>query len=330
MVSLPFLFKDIVMKLVRTLLIGSLFLMACSLFAPLPPTPILSLPSPELTAPPPQNETVSPLPTITPNLNPTNPPAVTLSAAEFTSILYRDTFSQFNEFWVIGGVQDGAWLPAEVMADQVQYEQAYELYANGYAGLATTKDNGAPPSPPRCAERTIGSDYSTNVPHVIGVEQGWDVIYRPWREIAVDTPVYYGAVADWLLAQGFTLPVVEIDRILLVDLEGDGVDEVFISASHFEDASGHMAEQGDYSILLMRKLVGAEVVTVPVVADLYTSPTAEQVFPLTYLLGNLLDLNQDGVLDLIVAVERWEGNGVILYEVEGTSVAEVLRSICTQ
>lgn len=318
------------MKLVRTLLMVSLFLMACSLFSPLPPTPILSLPSPGPTVPPLQAETVPSLPTITPNSIPATSPAVTLSAADFTPILYRDNFSRFNEFRVIGGVQDGVWLPAEVVADQVQYEQAYQLYANGYAGVAITKDNGAPPSHPSCAERSIGSDFSTYVPHVIGVKQGWNVTYRPWRDIAVTTPVYYRAVADWLLSQGFTLPVVEISRILLVDLEGDGVDEVLISASHFEDESGHMAEQGDYAVVLMRKLVGANVVTVPMVADIYTSPTAEQVFPFTYLLAGLLDLNRDGILELLVEVTRWEGGGVMIYEIDGTNVTQALSAVCVQ
>jgi len=29
-------------------------------------------------------------------------------------------------------------------------------------------------------------------------------------------------------------------------------------------------------------------------------------------------------------VTRWEGNGVILYQVDDTNVVEALRSICTQ
>jgi hypothetical protein len=252
----------------------------------------------------------------------------TLSAADFTPILYSHTFFPRNEFQVIGGVQGGNWLPADVVADKVQLEQAFDLYApTGYAGVAITEYFTAPS---RCGGTLVGSKFSMEIPHLIGVAQGWDVTLGSWLETPVDAPIYYAAVADWLVSQGFTLPAVEITRILRVDLEGDGIDEVLISAAHFKDESGHMAEQGDYSAIVMRKLVGNEVVTAPVVADLYTSSTAELVFPFTYSLVNLLDLNQDGALELIVEVERWEGGGVILYEIDATTVTEVLRAVCTE
>lgn len=310
------------MKKVRNILLLPIGLLACSLLSP------LVLPSPTAIFPAPQ--TIPTLQTEASTQIPATLPAVTLSAGEFTPILYRDHFSRYSEFQIIAGVQDGEWLPAGAVADQVGFDQAFDLYANGYAGVAITKDYGAPDFNPHCGERYIGTDFSNYVPNLIGVKQGWDVTYRAWEEIPVSTPVYYAAVADWLVAQGFTLPAVRISRILRVDLEGDGVDEVFISAAHFKDESGHLAEQGDYSMILMRKVVGAEVVTTTVVSDLYTNSTAEQVFPSTYTLASLLDLNRDGILELIVDVSRWEGGGVILYQVNGSQVKEVVRAVCAQ
>lgn len=308
------------MRLVKAVLLLSLSLLACSLVPP------RVLPAP--TAVPPVMETIPSLPTPAQTETPTSLPSVTLSAADFTPILYSHTFFPRNEFQVIGGVQGGNWLPADVVADKVQLEQAFDLYApTGYAGVAITEYF---TTPSRCGGTYVGSKFSMEIPHLIGVAQGWDVTLGSWLETSVDTPVYYAAVADWLVSQGFTLPAVQITRILRVDLEGDGVEEVFISAAYFKDESGHMAEQGDYSIILMRKLVGNEVVTVPVVADLYTSPTAELAFPFTYSLASLLDLNQDRNLDLIVEVTRWEGGGVIIYQIDGTNVIPALQAICTQ
>lgn len=315
------------MKFKRTILLVPLFLLACSLVTPRAFPPPTSFPFVTVTSP----STTVEVPTESPVEAPTSPPAVTLSAADFTPILYRNYFSRYYEFQVIGGVQAGSWLPASAVADQVGFDQAFDLYApSGFAGVATTEDYGVPLDNPRCGDTFIGTDFSQDLPNLIAVKQGWNVGYRPWREIPVDTPVYYAAVADWLASQGLTLPYVQINRIVLVDLERDGVDEVIISAAYFNDASGHMAEQGDYSIVLMRKLVGADVVTIPVAADLYTNPEPEQVFPFTYTLANLLDLNQDGVLDLIVEVSRWEGDGVIIYDVEGTLVSEAIRAVCFQ
>lgn len=313
------------MKLMRIFLPLVLSVLACNLFSPRPPaTPTAGLGTietiPPLLIPPTAGATAQ---------APTTSPAVTLSAGEYTPVLYRRYLSRYYEFQVVGGVQQGSWLPASAVADQVQFEQSYDLYGpDGYAGLAVTTDYGIPLSSPTCGETYIGTDFSTDIPNLIGVAQGWDVTHRPVEETQVDTPVYTAAVADWLVSQGFTLPFVKITRIVRVDLEGDGVQEVFISATSFLDSSGHMTQQGDYSIILMRKLVNGEVVTVPVVADLYTSPGPEQTFPLTYLLASLLDLDQDGILDLIVEVNRWEGGGVMVYQVEGTNVMEALRSIC--
>jgi hypothetical protein len=311
------------MKVIQTILIASLPLMACSLFSPraIPmPTPV-----------PAENLTLPAQTTEMPVESPTPLPAATLSAEDFTPILYRNFLSRYYEFQVIGGAQAGNWLPASAIAEQIEFEQAFDVYApSGFAGVGKAKDYSIPLVNPRCGEAYIGTDFSLDTPYLVGVKQGWQVGYRAWRAIPVDTPVYYGAVADWLRSQGFGLPAVQINRIVLVDLENDGVDEVFINAAYFKDASGHMAEQGDYSIILMRKLVGAEVVTVPVVAELYTNPTADQVFPYTYSLVNLLDLNQDGILDLVVEADRWEVNGALIYQVAGTKVVEVLRSICTQ
>ena len=137
-------------------------------------------------------------------------------------------------------------------------------------------------------------------------------------------------MGDWLVSQGVTGPDVSITRVVRVDIEGDGVDEVFINASRFLEETGHNTEMGDYSILLMRKVVGEVVVTVPVVADVYISPTAELSFPFTYLLVNFLDLNGDGFLEVIVDVSRWEGSGVMVYQVDGVNVTQALMSVCAE
>lgn len=306
------------MKSAIALLLLCLSLLACGLFSPpAPPTPA---------AIPVATTTMPPFPTESPAAIPTFPPSVTLSAADFTPILYRGDFAR-NEFQVIGGVQEGKWLPAGVITGTIQIGQEFDLYApGGYAGVAVAESFHALE---RCGTAYIGPESGIEIPDLVGVARGWAVTHRPWKEIAVATPVYYTAVAEWLTAQGFTLPYVKINRIVLVDLEGDGVDEVLISAAYFTDESGHMAEEGDYSIILMRKLVGEEVRTVPVVADLYTNPAAELAFPFTYGLETMLDVNQDGTLELIVGVTRWEGEGAILYEVDGTNVTEALRAVCT-
>lgn len=274
-------------------------------------------------------------PTFTPTFTlasaPTETPSTSHPTKDFSLILYRRYLSRFYQFQVIGGVQNGEWLTSAVVADQVRFEQSFDIYApDGFTGVAVTKDYSIPLVSVPGGEIFIGSDFSKNIPNLIGVAQGWGVTYRPSQELSVNAPVYQQVVRDWLISQNISDPDVRISRILRVDLEGDGVDEVLISASRFIEESGHMTEAGDYSIILMRKVMGNEVVTVPVIADIYTSSPAELTFPFTYSLANLLDLNRDGILELIVELTRWEGNGVMIFEVEGGSTVQVIKEISSE
>lgn len=161
----------------------------------------------------------------------------------------------------------------------------------------------------------------------VGVTGNWNVTPRLAEEFPTDTPVYVDALTNWLTEKGFPEPVVEISQILRFDLEGDGTDEVLISASHFVEPTGHDVEFGDYSLVLMRKVVGDSVETVPIIADYYYQNVGLQ-FPLTYSMALPADLDNDGVLEVLVGVERWEGSGVIAFEIDGTTVRPVYEALC--
>jgi hypothetical protein len=71
----------------------------------------------------------------------------------------------------------------------------------------------------------------------------------------------------------------------------------------------------------MRKVVGNEAVTLPIVSDVYDSQ--EIAFPNAYLPSNFIDLNQDGILELVVDVQRWEADGAAVYQVNGQQIIRV-------
>jgi hypothetical protein len=94
------------------------------------------------------------------------------------------------------------------------------------------------------------------------------------------------------------------------------------------DESQHTTKAGDYSVVLMRKVIGNETATIPLAADFYISQEPEITYPRTYSIGNMVDLNQDGVMEVVVDIQKWEGFGAIVYQINGQNVTEALRAEC--
>ena len=180
---------------------------------------------------------------------------------------------------------------------------------------------------PTCGNHFMRSSVVMPEP-IVGVASGWITEKRGTTDLSTDDPAYIQAVTQWFQSQGNSPAEIHVTRILQADIEGDGVDEVLLSVSYFKDASGHMTETGDYSIVLMRRVIGNNVLTIPLVKEYYVSNTPETSFPNTYSLADALDLNRDGTLEVIVGVSRWEGLGAIVYRVDGQNVREVMRAIC--
>ena len=170
-------------------------------------------------------------------------------------------------FYLLGGTENGEWLHPETVVPHLSDDEVYQLYGvdgpTGSAkGMKPMRDNICP-----VYWVTTGSDFQGGLE--VGVTGTWDVTPRVAQEIPTDHATYVEALENWLMGQNIPEPVVEISQILRVDIEGDGTEEVLISASHFVETTGHSVEYGDYSLVVMRKVVGNSVVTVPIVADYY-------------------------------------------------------------
>jgi hypothetical protein len=245
---------------------------------------------------------------------------------DFTPILYGGNLGQGN-FLLLGGAGRDAWLSPEESVSRFVGRTTYSLHTMNALNKYSLRGD-APEYSPTCKAYWVGSDTDPGEDGLVATLGGWSVTKYPLLELSpsVDT-FYHQAVLDWLRSQGVANPVSGNVRIFRVDLEGDGVDEVFVSATHL-DASQGTPRAGDYSIVLMRKLIDNNVVTTLVVGDIHASQESQTTYPSTYSLANFLDLNQDGVMEVIVDVTHSEGGGALVYEVNGQTIQEVLRAIC--
>jgi hypothetical protein len=265
-----------------------------------------------------------PLPTFSfPIVDATLPPLS--DDGTFSPILYAA--KNGGSFLLVGGFKkDRGWLSSADAASYANSETSYDFFSPS----ASVQAGGGPVEfSPVCRNSFMRS--STGMPdQMVGVARGWISEKRVTRELSTDDPAYLQALGDWFQSQGDAPMAIHLTRLLQVDLEGDGTDEVLMSAAYFKDGSGHMTETGDYSVVLMRRLVGDQVRTIPLVKDYYVSsvPAVELSYPNIYTLVDAVDLNQDGTLEVVVGVSRWEGGGAIVYRIDGQNVREVVRSVC--
>ncbi len=286
------------------------------------------------TAPPPAfTPTAPPLPptlTATPAPLPLDFPPATPPV--FSPILYRNARDRYFSFQVLGGYQNGRWLTDEETYPLLNFGASYDVYAFdrfvGAAKIQVSEDMFV--LPPFCGADYASSNLAEDIPNLFAFAQGWQVKYRPFVEMAADNPVYRQAVADWLASQGIADPQVQITRILRTDIEGDGTNEVFISATRFKNPDMPVTEMGDYSIVLMRKVKGGEALTVPLVADIYRSMQSEATYPYSYQIAGFFDFNQDANMEVVLNVNRWEGRGIVIYEAKGFNTTQVVKEICAE
>jgi hypothetical protein len=234
--------------------------------------------------------------------------------------LYGRKFDADTFFILLGGVQDDTWLTPEQAAAQLGGAYLYDVYTFSQGGFQI--HGYAPEFSYPSQGYFIGTDASYNAFGMVAVAENWPVRQVIPLELSAETKTYQNIVLDWLKANGMSNPEPGLLHIFRVDLENDGVDEIFISATHL-DGSQHYTKSGDYSIVLMRKVVGNDVVTLPIVTDLYHSQEPEITYPRTYSLSNFLDLNRDDVLDVVVDFQRWEDAGALIYQVNGLQVVQV-------
>ena len=166
---------------------------------------------------------------------------------------------------------------------------------------------------------------------VIGLAAQLNALPRRPLVVDVTQPVHVEAVRDFLKGRGVEEPKVRITRILRVDLEGDGEDEVLISATNYftkdDEVPIHAPSCGSYSIVILRRVVAGKVQTHLVAGEVYAKAGASNA-PNLYSIAAVLDLNGDGKLEVIVHSLYYEGGETTIYRCEPGTIEAVLSVEC--
>jgi hypothetical protein len=259
--------------------------------------------------------------------------AGTVSAADLHPIIEIETGYFF------GGSEKGKWIKAHQAAKSIGKRRTYQVYSlTKQAGQITAGKPKSVDEP--CPDTLMVSLSSKPKDGVIGLAATWNALPRKPVIADVTQPVYVEAVRDFLKSRGIADPKVRITRIVRVDLDGDGEEEVLISATNYftEDKSDQSAapfpeapidspRPGSYSIVILRRVVAGKVQTQLVAGELYPK-SDEPVAPNVYQVAAVLDLNGDGKLEVIVHSFYYEGGQTTIYSCQPDKIEEVLSVEC--
>lgn len=229
--------------------------------------------------------------------------------------------------YLLGGSQGTKWVSAKQTAAQMKGGEAYRVLELrrqiSRAVGSKARTNEAP-----CLE-TFFVDIKPKIGE-LAVGGAGNAQPRTPQTLSNNSPVYRKIVGDILKAHGLK-PNAKITQILRVDLEGDGQNEVLISATlHKGYETGSISPRSlknEYSILLLRKVGGGKVVTQMLDEEYYVKDRDFNA-PNIFTIAGVWDLNGDGRLEIVTRGRYYEGDATMVYEMRGGKAVKVLESGC--
>jgi hypothetical protein len=236
--------------------------------------------------------------------------------------------------YLFGAVADGKWIKADEAAKSLNKGE-YRIYGMTQS-IGDAKGSKPKPSEEEvCSDMFVVSLSPKREKGVIALAAPWNALPRKVQVIDPTQKVYVDAVREFLKTKGIEQPKVKIDKIVRVDLDGDGEEEVLISATnYFEKDEGvpMRSPAGSYSMVVLRRMVAGKVETQLVEGEFHSKAYVrkEDSFdaPNVYKLIATLDLDGDGKMEIVVSSRYYEGGATTIYRCDPKKIKTLLSVGC--
>lgn len=239
---------------------------------------------------------------------------------------------------LIGGSLDNTWIGRDEVAENINGLEKYSLYSlNKYVGeglgskLYFSDASGC---------ELINIEYNDDLDiDIVGVQAEWNAMPRISFEEDCNKQEYINIVSEVLKGYGLNEVPVLIKQVVKTDFEGDGIEELLISAENI--TANYVGENGEviepafdqcrlntYSIVVLVKQANGDAEYIEVIKSTYTDE--EQIkneIPYVDKIVSIIDLNGDGRMEIVVGYFYYEGHGYAVYEIKDNELDLVYANV---
>ncbi len=239
---------------------------------------------------------------------------------------------------VVGAFSGKRWLNSQEGAKLISGD-GFRFYS--HAGAVGNFKAGKPESLGVPCEETFG--FALNPSHKskafeIGVTATWNPRPRAIALLPNTSSAYVKIASEFLAKKGLKNTLVRLTSVIKTDFDNDLTDEVFIVGRHFQESgSGDDfppagGKKGDYSFVLLRKIVAGKVQTLSLMDDVNLKDTDIEAdtrhLEQLYDIAGLLDLTGDGKLEMVAYSAYYEGYSFEILEWNGKKFVSKASSGC--